>query len=76
MIAVIRRTVQPNEPCVVYWTGRVRLHVEIRTWCGEKLEADDAADGGVLQVPDDTKICKACKIGLNKARLDNAAATE
>jgi hypothetical protein len=38
----------PDRLCVVRWTGRVRLHVEVLTVCGEKLDAAD----GVVQVPD------------------------
>lgn len=72
MIAVIRRKEQPNEPCAVYWTGRVRLHVEIRTWCGHSVESDDSVDGGALQIPDDSKICKDCKTAINKHRLEAA----
>jgi hypothetical protein len=38
----------PDRLCVVRWTGRVRLHVEVLTVCGEKMDAAD----GVVQVPD------------------------
>ncbi len=55
MKAVI--SIEPGKPpCLIYWTGRVRLHVEVLTYCGEQLEADD----GVLQIPDDVKVCDAC----------------
>lgn len=43
-------------PCVIYWTGRVRLHVGVRTWCGEAYDASD----GVIQIPDDAKVCTKC----------------
>jgi hypothetical protein len=38
----------PEKLCVVRWTGRVRLHVEVLTVCGTKMDAAD----GVVQVPD------------------------
>jgi hypothetical protein len=38
----------PEKLCVVRWTGRVRLHVEVLTVCGMKMDAAD----GVVQVPD------------------------
>lgn len=54
------------DPCVIYWTGRVRLHVGVTTWCGEKFDASD----GVLQIPDGAKVCSDCdeqiKIGAPK----------
>jgi hypothetical protein len=44
-------------PCVVYWTGRIGLSVKTRTWCGGKHDAGD----GVIQIPDDAKICEKCE---------------
>lgn len=38
----------PDKLCVVRWTGRVRLHVEVLTICGTKMDAAE----GVVQVPD------------------------
>lgn len=54
MIAVIQ--VAGEDPHVIMWTGRVRLHVEVKTYCGKAFEADD----GVLQVPDNWKVCERC----------------
>lgn len=51
MLAAVERAASPGKPerlCVVRWTGRVRLHVEVLTVCGEKLDAAD----GVVQIPD------------------------
>ena len=51
MLAAVERPAAQGKPdrlCVVRWTGRVRLHVEVLTLCGEKLDAAD----GVVQVPD------------------------
>ena len=45
MLAAIE---MPDKLCIVRWTGRVRLHVEVLTVCGAKLDAAD----GVVQVPD------------------------
>lgn len=56
----------PARPCVVYSTARVRLHVEIVTWCGEKVDASD----GVLQVPDDAHVCTKCE-GFIKTGIPN-----
>lgn len=55
MIAVIKGA-QPD-PCIVYWTGRSGFSVKIHTWCGGKI---NAGDSGVLQVPDDAKVCPKC----------------
>lgn len=44
MIAAIERDHMLH---IVRWTGRVRLHVEIQTYCGLKC---DAGTEGVLQV--------------------------
>lgn len=38
----------PDKLCVIRWTGRVMLHVEVATVCGSKMNAAD----GVVQVPD------------------------
>lgn len=51
MLAAVERSAEKNKPerlCVVRWTGRVRLHVEVLTVCGDKIDAAD----GVVQVPD------------------------
>lgn len=45
MLAAVER---PDRICVVRWTGRVRLHVEVLLVCGERIDAAD----GVVQVPD------------------------
>lgn len=45
-----------DAPCVVYWTGRIRLSVKCTTWCGDTHDASD----GVIQIPDDAKVCKRC----------------
>lgn len=34
--------------CLVWHSGRVRLHIEITTYCQKRF---DAGDGGVVQVP-------------------------
>jgi len=80
MIAAIEL---PDKLCVVRWTGRVRLHVEVMTVCGNKMDAAD----GVVQVPDFIldgrpvssisdfggqgrrllKICDACKVAIAAA---------
>ena len=76
MLAAIERSADENKPerlCVVRWTGRVRLHVEVLTVCGDTEDASD----GVVQVPDfvltgraipsisgkgkPIKICEDCK---------------
>lgn len=41
---------------MIYWTGRVRLHAGVVTWCGEKADASD----GVIQIPDDAAVCTKC----------------
>jgi hypothetical protein len=38
----------PEKLCIIRWTGRVRLHVEVLTICGAKMDAAD----GVVQIPD------------------------
>lgn len=51
MLAAVERTADKNKPerlCVVRWTGRVRLHVEVLTVCGDNIDAAD----GVVQVPE------------------------
>jgi hypothetical protein len=51
MLAAVERTadkIKPERLCVVRWTGRVRLHVEVLTVCGDTIDAAD----GVVQVPD------------------------
>lgn len=53
-----------NPPCLIYWTGRVRLHVGILTWCGESQDASD----GVLQVADDTECCTKCEEAVREHR--------
>jgi hypothetical protein len=54
------KAIVPSElgltPHVVYWTGRVKFHVGVVTYCDEDLDASD----GVLQVPDDVETCKRC----------------
>lgn len=44
-------------PCVIYWTGRVRLSVKVRTWCGREADASD----GVIQVPATAHVCTKCE---------------
>ena len=62
MIAVVKTE---NEfPCVAYWTGRKGLSVKVHTWCGETADASD----GVLQVPDDAKICTECKLYIKTGK--------
>jgi hypothetical protein len=39
---------QSDRLCVARWVGRVRLHVEVLTACGQRKDASD----GVVQVPD------------------------
>jgi hypothetical protein len=51
-------------PCVVYWTGRVRLHVDVITWCDQTHEASE----GVLQVPGDVEVCKSCEQAIKEKR--------
>jgi hypothetical protein len=51
MLAAIERAADKTKPerlCVVRWTGRVRLHVEALTVCGDSVNVDD----GVVQVPE------------------------
>jgi hypothetical protein len=36
-----------NYLCVVRWVGRVRMHVEVLTGCGQRIDAAN----GVVQVP-------------------------
>ncbi len=51
MLAAVERSADKNKPdrlCVVRWTGRVRLHVEVLTICGDSIDAAD----GVVQVPE------------------------
>jgi hypothetical protein len=38
----------PAKLCIIRWTGRVRLHVEVVTICGAQMDAAD----GVVQIPD------------------------
>jgi hypothetical protein len=61
--------VQPDGrvfPCVIYWTGRVRLSVKVTSWCGGTFDASD----GVIQIPDSASVCPDCqkwiKIGKPK----------
>lgn len=55
MLAAVQ--IDPNNPpCVIYWTGRVRLTVKVKTWCGQDADASE----GVLQIPDDAKVCTTC----------------
>lgn len=80
MLAAIERSAEKNKPerlCVVRWTGRVRLHVEVVTVCGDNIDAAD----GVVQVPDTVLqgrpvpsingrgkpilICEDCKRGIS-----------
>jgi len=51
-------------PCVIYWTGRVRLSVKVTTWCGENADASD----GVLQIPDDAEVCVKCTTFLKTGK--------
>jgi hypothetical protein len=37
----------PEKLCVVRWSGRVRLHVEVLTICGQQTQVE-----GIVQVPD------------------------
>lgn len=37
----------PDRLCIIRWVGRVRLHVEALTICGQRADAGD----GVVQVP-------------------------
>lgn len=58
-----------DPPCVVYWTGRQKLHVHVVTWCSK--ERADAASG-ILQVPAGVRCCAACETAiaeLNYPRL-------
>ncbi len=65
MIAAI---VRDNKLHIIKTTERVRLHVEIGTYCGQRY---DASDSPVLQVPDaafsaespraQTAACPKCK---------------
>lgn len=74
MIAAIRlKGRDPSKPCVIRWTGRVRLHVSVKTWCDEQLGADDSADAGVLQLPDGVETCEGCKVAIIRYTLDNGA---
>lgn len=63
MKAVIPDENPSKPPHVVYWTGRVRLHVHIVTWCDQDR---DASDTGVLQVSDDVKVCEECQEKIDK----------
>jgi len=38
----------PAKLCIIRWTGRVRLHVEVVTICGAQMDAAE----GVVQIPD------------------------
>lgn len=55
-------------PCVVYWTGQVRLHVGVVTYCDEDRNAKD----GVLQVPDDAPSCTGCTEAIAEHRYPKA----
>lgn len=68
MLAAIQRAPR-TWPCVIRWTGRVRLHVEVRTYCD--AEPIDAADG-VLQLPDNTIICEACRKAIADEEIENS----
>lgn len=57
MKAVIPNADGTKPPCIIYFTGRVRFHVEVLTYCKESHDASD----GVLQVPDDVPCCAACE---------------
>lgn len=48
--------------CAIAWTGRVRLHVEVKTHCGLQLEADE----GVEQLPAVLMNCPACTRTLDE----------
>jgi hypothetical protein len=50
-------------PCVVYWTGRKGLSAVSTTWCKKQGNAAD----GVIQVPDETKVCEACELAIKLA---------
>lgn len=59
------KAVIPNRdapPCIVYWTGRVKLHVGVVTYCKKSRDASD----GVLQVPADTPCCTACETAVEQ----------
>jgi hypothetical protein len=62
MKAVISNTI--GHPCVIYWTGQVRLHVGVVTWCRRECNAKD----GVLQVPDDVPCCTNCEDAIRERR--------
>ena len=55
-------------PCIVYWTGRVRLSVKVHTWCGAVADAGD----GVLQVPDNARVCVDCTAAVERGEPVNA----
>ena len=62
MIAVIQ---QPGQlPHVTRWTGRRGLKVSAITYCNIEFPAGE----GVLQLPDDAKICVACEKGIKEAQ--------
>ncbi len=62
---VVFQTNKTLPPCVVKFTGRVRLHVEAIAWCSN---ATDASELGVItQVPDHVKCCAACEDAIKRA---------
>jgi hypothetical protein len=57
MKAVITSEEPGGKPCLIYWTGQVRLHVGVLTYCNQERKASE----GVLQVPDDVECCVSCE---------------
>lgn len=55
-------------PCIVYWTGRKALHVEVVTYCDRDRKVND----GVLQVPEDVPCCAACEDAVKEHRYPKA----
>jgi hypothetical protein len=49
-------------PCIIYWTGRIKFHVGVVTYCKASRDATD----GVLQVPDDVPCCSACEVAVER----------
>ena len=52
-----------GKPCVVLWSGRKGLSVGVRTYCGLEL----AASSGILQLPDNAKVCDGCDHAVKRA---------
>lgn len=63
MKAVIRNGDQL--PCIIYWTGRVRFHAGVVTWCAKERDASD----GVVQVKESLKCCAECEDAFESDRF-------